>query len=342
MNLNSIKKLTYTINTLILCLVFGLAGFFFYCKATFLIWFSIPTALVYVLGYFLIANEHLDHYVRIVYFWLTLYMSVATVCLGYKMGFHLYCLSMIPIIFYTEYMAKKLGKKRINAFIVSGLIVICYLISAGYAAYNGPIYDVDNHIAGLFWLFNSAIVLFFLIAYSGIMLGMVDDYEKKITDIAHKDRLTGLYNRHYMMTKLESAIESNSKLFVGMADVDNFKQINDQFGHNAGDYVLTNLARLMNEVCQNAEISRWGGEEFLILSEGDSDSTGSNLLEKLRKRVESEEFILDNKRINVTITIGLSSRQKGQTVDQWIKDADDKLYFGKKNGKNRVIVHLEQ
>lgn len=342
MDLKSIKKLTFTINTFILFLVFGLAAFFYYCKATFLLWFSIPTAVVYVLGFYLISREKLEHYVRLVYFWLSLYMSVTTICLGYKLGFHLYCLSMIPIIFYTEYMAEKIGKKKINAVVVSGLIVICYLLSTGYASFQGPVYEVDNSIAGLFWIFNSAIVLFFLIAYSGIMLGMVHDYESRITDIAHKDRLTGLFNRHYMMTKLESAMDEEGDVFVGMADIDNFKQINDKYGHNAGDYVLEKLAKIMNEECKGAEISRWGGEEFLILAKGDAEKTGYALLEKLRKRVESEEFVFEKEHIAVTLTIGVSTRLSGQTVDLWVKDADDKLYFGKKNGKNRVIVHLEQ
>ncbi|MBR2750393.1 MAG: GGDEF domain-containing protein [Clostridiales bacterium] len=338
MDLKSIKKLTFTINTLILFLVFCLAGFFYLCKATFLIWFSLPTALVYVLGFLLIANDRLDYYVRIVYSWLTLYMSITTVCLGYKLGFHLYCLSMIPIIFYTEYMAEKLGKKKINAFIVSGLIVICYLLSTGYAAYAGPIYEVNNNIAGLFWIINSAIVLFFLIAYSRIMLGMVNNYEKKITEIAHKDRLTGLYNRHYMMQQLEEAATSSEKSYVAMIDIDNFKQINDQYGHNAGDYVLTNLSRIMQEICTGCEISRWGGEEFLLLGQGETASTGQELVEKLRKRVESESFLFEKENIRVTITVGLSQKVKDQMVDLWVKDADDKLYFGKKNGKNRVII----
>ena len=111
MVMHDLKKLTRLINTIILVMVFGLMGFFAISKATFMVWFSIPTALVYILGFFLIQNDRLDIYLRMVYGWLTLYMSLATVCLGYEFGFHLYCMSMIPIIFYTEYMAYKLGRK---------------------------------------------------------------------------------------------------------------------------------------------------------------------------------------------------------------------------------------
>ncbi len=123
MDVKNVRKLTLIINTLILFLVFGLAGFFYMCKATYLVWFSIPTALIYVLGYFIIFVDRLDIYVRLVYLWITFYMSLTTICLGYKMGFHLYCLSMIPIIFCTEYIAEQIGKKKINAFAVSAVVV---------------------------------------------------------------------------------------------------------------------------------------------------------------------------------------------------------------------------
>ena len=338
MEFKRIKRLTYIINAVILLLVFGLCGFFYLSKADFLVWFSIPTALVYVVGFVLIAREKLDVYVRCVYMWLTFYMGVTTVCLGYNMGFHLYCLSMIPIIFYTEYMAEKIGKKKISAPTVSGIIAVVYLLSTGYVSYRGPIYDVDNTIAGVFWLFNSAIVLFFLVMYSGIMLSMVGDYEKKLISIAHTDRLTGLYNRHYMMKELEESMEDKSERYVAMIDIDNFKKINDTYGHNAGDYVLSTLSEIMQVVCKGSEISRWGGEEFLILGKGDSLTTGKELMEKLRKFVEEYNFTYEERKILVTITVGVSKFKESVSVDEWINSADEKLYLGKNSGKNKVVI----
>lgn len=96
----NIKKLTYTINTVILVMAVLLGVFFHYVGASFLVWFSMPAVLIFVLGYALIVNDHLTAYVRVVYIWLTFYMLVTAVCLGYKFGFHLYSMSMIPIIFY--------------------------------------------------------------------------------------------------------------------------------------------------------------------------------------------------------------------------------------------------
>ncbi len=336
MDFTRIRRFTYIINTVILLLVLGLAGFFFLCKAPILIWFSIPTLLVYVIGYILIFKDRLDIYVRLVYFWITLYMCLCTFCLGYKIGFHLYCLSMIPIIFYTEYMADKIGKKKINAFVVSGIIAICYLLCTGYAGFNGPLYDVDNAIAGAFWAFNSVIVIAFLVFYSRLMLSLIGDYENQLKKTALVDRLTGLYNRHYMMTKLESVISENNPLFITMIDIDDFKKINDRYGHNAGDYVLINVARIMQEVCKDCRVSRWGGEEFLILTFKPLEE-GISLIEELRSRIDSEVFIFGGEHIKVTITAGVSDYTSGTSVDKWVSAADDNLYKGKKNGKNQVV-----
>ena len=335
MDTKRIKRFTYIINTVILLLVIGLAGFFVLCKAPFLIWFSIPTLFVYIIGYILIAKDRLDIYVRIVYFWITIYFCLCTICLGYKIGMHLYCMSMIPIIFYTEYMADKMGKARVNAFVVSGIIAIGYLISTGYSAFLGPIYNVDNSIAGAFWIFNSVIVLAFLVIYSRLMLSLIGDYENKLKETALIDRLTGLYNRHYMIGRLESAAKE-APYFIAMLDIDDFKNINDRYGHNAGDYVLVNVARIMKENCRNSKISRWGGEEFLILTPGDI-AGGASLIEQLRSAVEKEDFSFGEDHIKVTITAGLADYTGDVSVDKWVNTADENLYKGKKSGKNKVV-----
>lgn len=337
LDLGRIRKFTTVINAIILVLVFALAAFFVICHVTFLAWFSIPTALVYMIGFVLIKKERLDLYTRLVYFWLTFYMCLSTVCLGLGFGFHLYCLSMIPIIFYTEYMAEKSGKRTINALVTSAVISLCYLVATAYAAFGKPLYIVDTTYAGLFWIFNSATVLAFLIIYSRMMLSLITDYEGQLRNVALTDRLTGLYNRHFMITKLESSVNENLSLCVAMVDIDDFKQINDRYGHNAGDYILINVSRIMREVCSDCNISRWGGEEFLILSGDTTCPDFHSVAEALRKRVEDENFIFGEDKINVTITIGIACYKDGLSVDKWVNSADDNLYLGKNSGKNKVV-----
>ncbi|MBO5382863.1 MAG: hypothetical protein J6A30_01035 [Ruminococcus sp.] len=152
MELVTAKKLSYTVNTVILMLVFGLMGFFHICEVTFLTIFSIPTAMIYLIGYYLIKKERLALYVWAVYFWLTLYMGLTTICLGYGYGFHLYCFSMIPTMFVTEYISYKLNKKTMkiksmNAIHISGAIAVFYLLCTGYVSIFGPIYNVRKNAA---------------------------------------------------------------------------------------------------------------------------------------------------------------------------------------------------
>ena len=159
--------------------------------------------------------------------------------------------------------------------------------------------------------------------------------EEKLEQIAHVDRLTGLYNRHYMIQELER-ISQPLKFCVAMVDIDDFKSINDKYGHNAGDYVLKSISEIMKKNCEKAIISRWGGEEFLILYSKEDDETA--FFEKLRKSVERYEFEYENQKIKVSVTIGVADNENNQSIDKWIQNADQKLYKGKKSGKNKVVI----
>ena len=159
--------------------------------------------------------------------------------------------------------------------------------------------------------------------------------EEKLKEMSYADRLTGLYNRHFMMEELSDLSRCNTGDALAMIDIDNFKKINDVYGHNAGDYVLKKLADIMRVSCHDQIVSRWGGEEFLILLKDMTDVYEH--LETLRKAVESSEFVYEDRKIDVTITIGYAMKKDTASLDEWIRKADEKLYYGKNNGKNVVI-----
>lgn len=336
MNFDRIQKTALIVNAVILALVFALMGFFNYCDVTFMTWFSIPTAAVYLLGFWLIARDKLDIYVWMVYGWLTLYMCLSTVCLGYGYGFHLYCFSMIPIIFVTEYLSYKLHRRSMRANHISIAIAAAYLISTGYTAYNGPVYQIEQRASAYFWIGNALTVFCFLIYYSDYLVNAVISSEEKLSDMAHKDRLTGLYNRHYMLDYLDEKPAAQTGGFLAIADIDDFKKINDHYGHNAGDAVLKAVAKQMQQGCEGCLTARWGGEEFLIVSEKPF-AEGKALLETMRQEIAGVPVQYEDQTIRVTLTVGISERQPEQSVDAWIQDADSKLYTGKKNGKNQVV-----
>lgn len=336
MDLKTIRKFALSVNGVILLLVFGLMLFFYICKAEFLVWYSIPTALVYIIGFVLIKKEKMYIYVRMVYMWLTVYMCITTICLGSEFGFDLYCFSMIPVAYATKYMSYKVKSKDLNALHLCLVIATFYLISAACVSYYGPIYDVEKKYTTLFRMFNATIVLGFLIYYTNYLITSIINSEKLLLHAAHTDRLTGLYNRHYMMEQLDALPEGETAGWLVMADIDDFKKINDEYGHNAGDAVLKMVSEKLGSMCEGCVASRWGGEEFLILLP--SDITDAEAVsDAVRRKISAEPMVYEGISINVTITAGLAKRSVGQSIDEWVNDVDSKLYTGKKSGKNKVV-----
>ncbi|WP_242870153.1 GGDEF domain-containing protein [Eubacterium ruminantium] len=244
---------------------------------------------------------------------------------------------MIPIIFMLEYIAFKIKRAKVKAFPFSIAIVVIYMVSTFYVFHFGSVYEVEKNAAKILWICNSLIVLSFLIFYSSFSVRNIIESEKRLNYMANLDNLTKLYNRHYMMDKLENIESAENTAFLAMIDIDDFKQINDIYGHNAGDYVLVHIADIMRSVCKKCTVSRWGGEEFLILYEDKIDKE-KNVFEKLRKAVDSEKFVFDDQDIKVTVTIGLAEKTSDESIEKWVQAADEKLYSGKKSGKNKVVI----
>lgn len=339
MSVEKAKKISYMANTALLVLVFGLWGFFALYKVDILIAFSIPTTLVYVTNYYHIHKGHLSSFVRMVYMWLPFYMGVTTVCLGYNYGFHLYSFSLIPIIIYTEYMSYKLDSTRHRAGIFCAYIIITYLVSASYVIVKGPLYVLNGLASNVFLFFNFCSVISFIIIYTSYTIKLIIKSEDKLSALAHSDKLTGLFNRHYMIDRLKGILdEGDRKYWIAMVDVDDFKSVNDTYGHNSGDYVLKEIAGIMGDICKDCTICRWGGEEFLIA--GDGRKPAKAMMEEMRTALESRVMKTDGFTFKVTCTIGLAMLGDANSIDEWVKMADDRLYYGKKNGKNRVVDNL--
>ena len=334
--MDQMKKLTYWVNTGLMCFVIFMAWAFWYYGVHIMVYQSIPTALCYVGMYWLVRKDKLDVYVLMTYLLITAYMITATLCLGVSAGYLLYCMSLIPLSFYMAYLGDQLHTRKMDPMVTSGILVALFLGLAWYVTRHGPIYEVEP-IFLLRCLIGNAIGVFcFLIGYTRLITTMVRDSERKLSEMAHKDQLTGLYNRHYMMSRLEALCgQPSQQPWAAMIDIDDFKAINDTYGHQAGDYVLTGLARIMREGCPACEIARWGGEEFLIVADGAAQS--ESMLESLRQTVSRYAFSFDGTTIPVTITVGVTRYEAGQSLDQWIRAADSKLYQGKGSGKNRVV-----
>jgi diguanylate cyclase (GGDEF)-like protein len=166
---------------------------------------------------------------------------------------------------------------------------------------------------------------------------------EKLEQFLQIDFLTGLYNRRFIVMQLENSItkfEKTNELFsILMVDIDFFKKINDQFGHDCGDFVLQEISGVFKKFAEkDAYISRWGGEEFLVLLPDCDAAAAFSYAEKIRTTIESHAFICGKNIIKITLTLGLSTYTSPISLDQIVKEADIAVYNGKKNGRNRTEV----
>lgn len=156
------------------------------------------------------------------------------------------------------------------------------------------------------------------------------------------DALTGLYNRHYLESALDSELKrakkNNCELSIIMGDIDHFKFINDQFGHLAGDEVLRFLGELLKQCASETEIDcRYGGEEFLLVLPNTDKKTALKRAELLRKKIEDLVIMHYDNKITFTISFGVATfPQQGTTPEKLINAADVALYRAKIEGRNRV------
>lgn len=166
---------------------------------------------------------------------------------------------------------------------------------------------------------------------------------KQLEELSRKDPLTSISNRRDILEKINYEtlrFERNKKEFsLVMGDIDNFKSVNDNHGHECGDYILKALVNTIISGLRKQDIvGRWGGEEFILLLPETNLTGGEIAAEKIRKIIDQNEFIYNNKVIPISITFGVSEYSSGKNIDSCIKEADSALYKGKSKGKNRVEI----
>ena len=161
------------------------------------------------------------------------------------------------------------------------------------------------------------------------------------------DEMTGVPNRRYVFEQLEKSfddIEKNSKEHFATAifDIDHFKNVNDTYGHAAGDEIIKKVCNLATSIIKSPNIfGRIGGEEFLAVIFNDSENHLQQICEKIRTSVEKEETLFDNQKISVTLSGGVCFSNESSSVSDLVNKADERLYLAKKNGRNKFYLKEE-
>lgn len=236
----------------------------------------------------------------------------------------------IPIICYML-LGLRLGMYGSLLFVGIGLFVFSRRFSSEQLLQNVEI------IANL-GLASLAVMIFAHIYERSRILN-----EKRLTELAATDALTGLPNRVKLVEVFERerahALRNGTPLSLVFIDIDHFKQINDQFGHEAGDRALAHFARVLAQRLRiNDLFCRLGGEEFAVLLPGSKADQAREIAESLRGRLTSEPLALASGPLSMTLSAGVASfGADGQSLDELMLAADRRTYAAKRAGRNRVI-----
>lgn len=173
----------------------------------------------------------------------------------------------------------------------------------------------------------------------------------RLYEMAITDSMTKLYVHRHFQFKLNDEIlqhkRNRSPLSLIMIDIDHFKNVNDTYGHQAGDYILKETARIIKSMFRATDfVFRYGGEEISIILPETNIDNAYVLAEKLRKNIENNKYYFQNNQIQITISNGISSylalRENEMTKEQLVQKADEALYYSKNNGRNQTTLYQLQ
>jgi diguanylate cyclase len=269
---------------------------------------------------------------------------LATYFFGWNSGYFFSTVLVIPIVFLNSNLKQPI--KKIIAFLIGCLLLFLFFFSWSHQS----LWVAEKNILHWLYAMNLVFTITILSVTSHFFEMAASDAEralivanKKLTGLATTDPVTNLVNRRTMMTRIEQEkerMERGGKPFtLIMIDVDNFKQVNDEYGHDGGDFVLVNLAEMINLSLRKQDvIARWGGDEFLMLLPETELEGGRVVAEKIRSRIIRSPFVYREMDIPVTVTFGVGLCDSNVGIGSCIRKADQALYQGKQAGKNRVGV----
>ncbi len=256
---------------------------------------------------------------------------------GIPDGFSAFWICLIP-----SFALLIFGTKRGSVFCLfaMGLLVFLFWLPVGRSM--------------LMYSYNETFMLRFPFLYISVYLislliecvrketqKQLEETRNQYHSLYRHDALTGLYNRYGINEYLEKAFadKSNQHVSIILLDIDDFKNINDEYGHEGGDEVLKMVASIPPKfMCKHCHCSRWGGEEFLLIMQCEHDAVYA--AEKIRREIEQTPVLYDGKEIHATVSVGvcIADDLSDVTVHDVIDQADKAMYISKMNGKNRVTT----
>lgn len=300
---------------------------------------TIINTTAWIIGYFLEKSPKLPNRIKLS-IPLVIFLIIAANCAATHNAFPiLYALIVFPIYASTIYADKKILKSMTILAIIAEIIVTIIIYSDPYS--TRPTQLGFNIILTFFCIIMTYFVSSSIILHEKRKEQILQEnveYNKQLEDELLIDGLTGLYNYRGLLNFTKSNVANNNdSMQMAILDLDNFKSINDTYGHEVGNVVLRKLAELLKELqSENTKVARYGGEEFAVLFLNQKIEESYKELDTVRKKLEMINFedIPDK---SITFSAGISSYNETMNVREFFETADKLLYEAKVNGKNQVV-----
>ncbi|VVN69492.1 GGDEF domain-containing protein [Pseudomonas fluorescens] len=300
-----------------------------------LAWINVASVAMYVYSYRAFKQRRNRLGVLLIRIEVIIHVGMGTVLIGWGSGFHYYLLLFIPALF--------VSMRVIRAWIYAGLLWSYYVGLDVLMWFLTPLEPVSSNALLGMHIFNLTVV-FCMFSYLALFYVVtVTRAHKTLTRMATMDSLTGLYNRRHIIEATEKILARTQNrpidLTLMLMDIDHFKQVNDLYGHDAGDRVLEAVGHILKCSMRAQDfIGRWGGEEFISILPDTDCSNATDSAERIRRAVQDLEIFSSGKKISVTLSIGVTQYIAKERLSETIARADYALYKGKSAGRNRVEI----
>lgn len=241
------------------------------------------------------------------------------------------------LMFLIYFILHRKKSSRIHIFMIT------FILLASYTSFV-----VITEFTGGFFSLNSPLLYITILAALPLMIGfdaiknkeqkiIIEQQEKERVFLTSlEDSLTGAWNKRYFNILLDKISSEDT---LAMIDFDNFKKINDSYGHVAGDYILKSVSTLiLKSIAKEDELCRIGGDEFVIVFSKCSKLDALEIMEEIQAKLETEEFKFDHHNIKLTVSVGICKMESGMTKNIALKKLDQFLYEAKHSGKNTIKV----
>ena len=249
-----------------------------------------------------------------------------------------YVILVYPVISYIA--IRRACKLKNMGYAIIGAGVLLAICMAPVQIY---VLSAMNDVGFAFGIVLTASATGYILVGIGFLTSILITEHHLLTSLALNDPLTGLFNRRGLNISMQSTLNGRERkqtcISAIVIDIDHFKNVNDNYGHDAGDVVLKSIADILSDLIRSSDVAcRFGGEEFVVILPDTGLEAATLIAERIHLRIEQSSVLYEGVTIKVTVSLGVSSNCASVEIDELLKDADKQLYTAKEEGRNRVCV----